>query len=229
MNPKARKTLEDFPKFSVSQVTCGATNARGFTRFELNGEFDRTIERRGEINWFWLLIGERATVCVQWEHFDEGRRAATIVADEKERPDIAGKTLYYLSPAWEAYHVWMVLDEEWGWQRVLFQSVDAVAETFEANDVSIVDGREVKTWTKLIRADKHTGTERYAPELADGPTSGAAPRLMPGGWDHEHCQLCRAHIDDGDFGYRDRDDLWTCESCYEKYVKTHDLSFVDDL
>ena len=142
---------------------------------------------------------------------------------------MVGKPLYYLSPAWEPHQIWMVLDEHWGWQRVLFQAVDAVAETHEATDVSIVDEREVKTWTKLSRADKRGSAERYAPTLDDTLVSGAAPQLVPGGWDHEHCQLCREHISHGEFGYRDEDDQWLCENCYGKYVMPRDLSFVDDL
>lgn len=228
MNSKPRKTLEDFPKFSVSQLTRVGTDSQGFTRFELNGEFDRPIQPQGEITWFWLLTDDHAAVCAQWKSVGPGT-AATVVADEKEMPEIVGKTLYYLSPAWDARDIWMVLDEHWGWQRVLFKSVDAVAERHEATDVSIVDGREVKTWTKLSRADKRGSTERYAP-MPDGTlASGTAPQLVPGGWDHEHCQLCRRHINNGDFGYRDEDDHWLCENCYDKYVKPRDLSFVDDL
>jgi len=228
MDSKPRKTLEDFPKFSVSQLTRVGTDSQGFTRFELNVEFNRPIQRRGEITWFWLLTSGRAAVCVQWKSVGPGN-VATLTADEKEMPEIVGKTLYYLSSAWDPRHVWMVLDEQWGWKRVLFQAVDAIAETFEATDVSIIDGREVKTWTKLSRADKRGSTERYAPPLDDTLPSGTAPRLVPGGWDHEHCELCREHIDNGDFGYQDKDDNWLCENCYDRYVKPHDLSFVDDL
>ena len=228
MNSKPRKTLEDFPQFSVSHLTRVGTDSQGCTRFELNGDFDHPIQRQGEITWFWLLIDDDAAVCAQWKSVGPGG-AATVVVDEKEMPEIVGRTLYYLSPPWDARDVWMVLDEHWGWQRVLFKAVDALAERYEASDVSIVDGREVKTWTKLSRADKRGSTERYAPMLDNTLASGTAPQLVPGGWDHEHCHLCKGHINNGDFGYRDEDDQWLCESCYDKYVKPHDLSFVDDL
>lgn len=228
MGVKPKKTLEDFPKFFLSQVTRGETDPEGFTAFELSGEFDRIIQRQGEITWFWLLIGERAAVCPQWKSLGPGT-AATVIAREREMPETDGKTLYYLSSAWDPYQIRMVLDEEWGWQRVLFQAVDAIAETHHANDVSIVDGREVKTWTKLSRADNHGHTERYAPAQDDASDSSSAQKLVPGGWDHEHCELCRGHIDHGDFGYRDNDERWICERCYDRYVKSHDLSFVDDL
>jgi len=229
MNPENRKTLEDFPKFRVSRVTRGETDPHGFTTFELDGEFDRIVGRVGEITWFWLLIGNRLAVCAQWKSLGEDTSTPTLVAHEKELPEIVGKTLYYLSPAWQAFNIWMVLDEKWGWEHVRFQTVDAVAEAFQANEVSIVDGREVKTWTKLERADNRGFTERYAPAAEQTSPSRAEPHVVPGGWDHEHCELCRGHIDNGDNGYRDRDERWMCENCYNKYVKRRDLSFVDEL
>lgn len=225
----SHKTLEDFPTFRLSRLSRGETDPDGFTTFELEGEFDRVIKPVGEITWFWLLIGEREAVCAQWKSFADDTRIATLIVYKKELPEMVGKTLYYLSPGWDARNVWMVLDEQWGWERVRFQAVDAVAENYESNDVSIVDGRDVKTWTKLQRADKRTSTERYAPAAEQTSLSHGEQQVIPGGWDHEHCQLCRGHFDHGDFGYRDGDELWMCESCYDKYAKPHDLSFVDEL
>ena len=158
-----QKTLEDFPTFRLTRLTRGETSPEGLTAVELEGEFDRVVKPVGEITWFWLLIGKRDAVCAQWKSLGQDPRAATLVTHEKELPEMIGKTLYYLSPAWKPVNIWMVLDEQWGWEHVRFQAVDAVAETYQANDVSLVDGREVKTWTKLQRADKRTLTERYAP------------------------------------------------------------------
>lgn len=226
---KSRKTLEDFPKFHLTRVTRCETDPKGFTTFEFEGRFDRPVEQSGEITWFWLLIGDHAAVCMQWKSLDKETRAAVVIAREMELPDLSGKTLYYLSPRWNALNIWMVLDERWGWERMRFQAVDAVAEDYEAKEVSIVDGREVKKWTKLERADKRRSSERYYPVTEESPPSGADQRIIPGGWDHEHCELCHEHIDHGDFGYRDRDERWLCEKCYDRYVSSRDLSFVDEL
>jgi hypothetical protein len=228
MNRENRKTLEDFPKFHVSRVTRGETDPQGFTAFELDGEFDRGVGGVGEVTWFWLLIGERLAVCAQWKSLNEDGRSATLVTHEKELPDIFGKTLYYLSPFWQAFNIWMVLDEKWGWKHVRFQAIDAVAEAYQADVVSIVDGREVKTWTKLQRAHNRGHTKRYAPAAEQTSMTRAEKHVVPGGWDHEHCELCRGHIDDGDFGYRDPDDRWMCKNCYNRYVKRRDLSFVHE-
>ena len=187
----SQKTLEDFPTFRLSRLSRGGTDPDGFSQrvacaraFELEGEFDRVIKPVGEITWFWLLIGEREAVCAQWKSFPGDARAATLVVYEKELPEMAGKTLYYLSPGWEPVNVWMVLDHQWGWEHVRFQAVDAVAEKYQANGVSIVDGREVKTWTKLQRADKRTLTERYAPAGEQTSLSRSDQQVVPGGWDH---------------------------------------------
>jgi hypothetical protein len=55
--------------------------------------------------------------------------------------------------------------------------------------------------------------------------------VVRGGWDHEHCELCRGKIGVGGapVGYRDNDDQWLCESCYDHYAKQHDLSFLVEL
>jgi hypothetical protein len=227
--PKTPKTLADLPHFRVLGVVRGETDPDGFTAFELEGEFDRIIERQGEITWFWLLSDQRSAICVQWKSEDDESLKAVVVAHEKKLPEVLGKTLYYLSPGWDPKNIWMVTDDQWGWESARLQAVDAVAETYAAKDISIVDGREVKTWTKLTRADGRGSVERYGPSEDKSSGSGTHTKIIPGGWDHEHCQLCRKHIDDGDYGYRDRDDHWMCVSCYDSYVRPRDVSFVDDL
>jgi hypothetical protein len=71
--------------------------------------------------------------------------------EAKDEPDIVGHTLAYLGPYWQAFHVWMVLDPDWGWEKKRFLGADAVAEDFEAKDASIIEGCEVKLGTKLTQ------------------------------------------------------------------------------
>ena len=51
------------------------------------------------------------------------------------------------------------------------------------------------------------------------------------GWDHEHCQICFQNIstfEEGEhFGYVNQNDDWLCESCYQKYVASKSLSFIN--
>jgi hypothetical protein len=222
------KTLDDFPHFIVSAVRRGPTSDTGYTRFELDGSFDRSIEKIDQ-HWFWLLIGKEECLCASLKSLDEETRAATLTCDEHEEPAVVGQKLAYLSPYWQAFNVWMVLDPNWGWEKRQFQGADAVAVDYEAKDVSIVEGREVKIWTKLEPLHGRGRQSRHYPAGDKVEPLGSESRLIPLGWDHEHCDLCKAHIDVGDFGYCDPGERWMCEKCYERYVKPCDLSFVDEL
>lgn len=175
------------------------------------------------------FIRERGCLCPSLKSLNKETNAAVLTCDLRDEPKIVGQALAYLSPYWQAYNVWMVLDPNWGWERKQFQGIDAVAEDYEAKDVSIVDGREVKVWTKLEPVGVSRGQSRHYP--ATDQTSPVRPgtRLVPSGWGHDHCDLCRAHIDAGEFGYCDPDLHWMCEKCYGRYVVARDLAFVDEL
>jgi hypothetical protein len=218
------KTLEDFPHFIVASVHRGATTEDGFTRFELSGTFERGIEENVQ-DWFFLLYEKQSSVCVTLQSFDKETNAAILTCDEKDEPQVAGCSLAYLNSYWRPHQIWMVLDKSWGWEKRQFRALDAIAENFEAKDVSIVDGREVRVWTKLEPLRDSGGEGRYYPPSDEN----SARWLVPQGWDHEHCEICNAHVDAETFGYCDPNDNWLCEKCYERYVVQCDLAFVDGL
>jgi hypothetical protein len=222
------KTLEDFPKFIVSAVRRGKTSADGYTRFELDGKFDRIIADI-DPHWFWLLFGENNCLCATLQSLDKQTLAANLTCDVKDEPRVAGETLAYLSSYWQAYHVWMVLDPTWGWKKKRFQGADAVAQNYDAKETSIVDGCEVRVWTKLELAEGREGASRHYPSSHQSLPPSSERQLVAGGWDHEHCDLCRSHIDAGEFGYCDPGGHWMCEKCYERYVIQRDLAFVDEI
>ena len=123
----------------------------------------------------------------------------------------------------------MVLDPNWGWEREQFGGTDAVAEDYESKDISIVRDREIRVWTKLEPTGVSRGQSRHYPATDQALPVRSGTRLVPSGWGHEHCELCKAHIDAGMFGYCDPGKSWMCEKCYERFVKRRDLSFVDEL
>lgn len=209
-------------------MTRGETNANGDTQFELSGTFDRT-QGVEEDTWGWLLQGTEDCFTATPKLLDLKTNNASFEFLEKQIPDLTGKKLAYLNANWQAFHVWMVLRPDWGWERIRFDASDAIGEGFKASDVSIVDGREVRNWMKVEKASGSSHTTRYYPEGHQKLPSSVEGGIIPGGWDHEHCTLCREHINSGEFGYRDPDDRWACESCHEKYIRTHDLAFIDDL
>ena len=229
------KTLGDLPKFVVTAVRRGASSNDGYSRFEIEGRFDPILEGTFEqiiggtvAQWFWLLFDDRGCICPMLKSFDKQTRTAILAFDEREEPKLLGLELAYLSSYWQSFHVWMVLDPGWGWERTQFQPTDAVAEDYEAEDISIVEGREVKVWTKLEPVSTSPGQSHYRP-AGQALTLRSGTRLIPGGWDHEHCELCNCHIDAGMFGFCDPGNRWMCEKCFERYVVRHDLAFVDSL
>jgi len=228
MNIRNPKTLNDFPKFEVATVRRWETSPAGYTEFELHGQFDRVIDGI-DAQWFWLLIGQENCLSASVKTLDKEAKTAVLTCDEKVEPNVAGQTLFYLSPYWNAYNVWMVLDPNWGWTRTRVEAADAVAQDYEAPEVSIVSGREVTIWTKLDRADRTGGQSRHYPADDQNAPPNPKPRLIPGGWGHEHCELCSGHIDCGEFGYRDPRQRWMCDGCNQRYVVPRDLSFVDEL
>jgi hypothetical protein len=122
-----------------------------------------------------------------------------------------------------------VRDPNWGWKRSQFQGTNAIAEDYEAKDVSIVGGREVRVWTKLEPTGASRGQSRHYPATDQTLPVRSGTRLVPAGWGHEHCELCHDHIDAGMFGYCDSGNRWMCEKCYERFVMQCDLAFVDEL
>jgi hypothetical protein len=236
MEMPKRKTIEDFPKFIVTAVRRGVTSDNGYQWFEIEGGFDAILEERLDLviegtgpQWFWLLFGERGCLCPMVKSLDKQTRTAILTCQETEEPKVLGLELAYLSPYWQAFNVWMVLDPKWGWQRRKFRGVDAVAEDYEAKDVSIVEGREIRVWTKLKPVGLRSGQSRHHPATDQTLPVRSGTRLVPGAWGHGHCELCHEHIAAGMSGYCDPGDHWMCENCYARYVARRDLAFVDEL
>ena len=117
----------------------------------------------------------------------------------------------------------------WGWRRTRCQAEDAIAQDYDAGKTAVVGDREVRVWTKLERVGGGRGVSRHYPASEQRLPPSSEPRLVSTGWSHEHCDLCRAHIESREFGYSDPKGTWVCERCYERYVLQHDLAFVDEL
>jgi hypothetical protein len=224
------RTISDLPHFKVSVIRRCEGGDDGHTDFELAGVFDRTEGvNEGRC---WLLI-PREEVLIDFtgelKFLEAGTGAAVYQTSEEPMSYLVGLALAYLGPQWEPYHVWMVSQPSWKWDRRVFHALDATARKTEGNGVSIVDGQEVKEWIEIKKVGQKSHLSRYYPVFPDGRTT--LPPIGPdgvirGGWDHVHCEICDTHIVAESYGYIDPGDHWVCEACYDKYVVSHDLSFI---
>ncbi len=94
----------------------------------------------------------------------------------------------------------LVLDRSRTWRQETFQPVDAV-ESFR-------DGQRVLTM------------------VSTGQTGGS---LVPGGWDHEHCEICYAKLSEREqpVGWISSKGEWLCNQCHADYQVPRSLAFVN--
>lgn len=206
----------DLPQFTVGSIEQGERDCNGDITLTLHGGLNRTsgisIDR-----WCYLLLPNQ-TCLTGWFTFSEGSSAiASFATSAKEKPEIIGITLSQLDSYWQPYHIWMVEQGPQGWSEQVFSPSDAIEDTFIASD-----GR---SWRRLAKADSMSAD--HSTGSLQGVKDPSRTRIVPGGWDHEHCSLCNAHIDPGDrFFYSLEYCQFLCVTCYERYVPTRDIGFV---
>jgi len=152
----------------------------------------------------WLYAADESVIG-DLEELDLATGAAVFSAPywTPEGPARPGVSLPWVDGYWQAYHVTMILDPANAWRQAEFVAGDA--QYFELGG--------------------HRGWQKLGQEFLEG----AMPReVVRGGWDHEHCELCRANIGAGGApaGYVDAEERWLCEACYRLYAKPRDLSFL---
>ena len=98
------------------------------------------------------------------------------------------------------------LDGYWGdrAELVLNKELRWSARVFEASDAVRIGSRVRK---------------RDALETGEGT-------IVPGGWNHEHCEICWATLGPGTRMVTNQRDEIICVSCHEGYVATGSLEFV---
>jgi len=87
------------------------------------------------------------------------------------------------------------VDKSAKWTRVAFHPTDAVEVTSIAGD-----GKQIRGIRKLHPHEQPSDDSR----------------VLKNGWDHEHCEICNAHIDPGDYAYANPEDHWVCLNCFQK-------------
>jgi len=199
------KTLADLPLFTILGREIKDK------RVVLRGKFNHLETVRQDESWSWLyeppdsfagyLRGlERSSLNAFYELAHE-HTPSTLEALH------VGNALPWIDRYWNSCLVQKIL-EDTRWERFEFAASDAIAQPF--------DGGDGKTYTQ---------TTRYQ----GGPLL-PNQRIVPRGWDHEHCTLCQATISEepgSRIGHRENEmNQILCQSCFEKYARPHDLSFL---
>ena len=156
-----------------------------------------------------VVLGTSSLYCgdAQWPgeliEFDSDTRCGIFKTPSWVQRDLikAGSVVPWLPSGWQFFHVNMILTSSW--ER----------RTFVPSDAQHFRCGNIHGWTKV------------GERLSDGniPT-----QIEEGGWDHEECRICYAHIGRGGApdGYVNGDDAWLCTACYELYGRTRDLGFI---
>lgn len=94
-----------------------------------------------------------------------------------------------------------------GWKREVLEKCRFVHTTFSSSPML---EKVEPTATGFVPWFRYTGQD-YDP---------AQWRLIPGGWNHEHCFLCLAHIVENDTYWRNtgKDEVELCEGCYSRFL-----------
>lgn len=202
-----RVTLNDLAHFTIKSITRKANQS-----LELTGVFTHLKGIRlseatdGTVGF--LYVSREDSVYLLRKTFNSASRTATLIAwPLPNKPLRKGSSYPYVDYYWSPKQVSFALEPPTNWKRTLFRAEDSVRYR----------GPEVPGWWK-----SHVAS---AP-----PSEGATDvHVIKNGWDHEHCNFCRAEIGrHGDpYGYYSKSDNdWLCQSCYKNFVARQDLRFL---
>jgi hypothetical protein len=198
-------TRADLNHFVAEEVKFLQSRPDGTNDYEVAGRFT-TPEGLDDFNWCWLLGEGRECFNPSYLERDRTKLTARFVFHREQQPPKL-KSYVYLCAGWQAYNVWMIEEPSWHWKEITFAATPAVEYPATGTDGS-----------RMIVTKPHTGEE-----LTEGV------KLLPEGWDHEHCELCNFSIEPGMTAYVDEDDHYLCSKCYSAYRVPRSLAFVREL
>lgn len=191
--------LSGLPQFTVSEIRQGPAP-------DVTLIVGRLSHLRGVHNdRGWLYRGEHNSVIADFETRPATNDQPVTVSafTEDLAPDVApGAVFPWLDHYWQPYHLAMILAPVARWEHRTF----------------------VATAARYFRWHGATGWQHVDASLPEGAVDLG---VREGAWDHEHCELCNAHIGaaGAPTGYVDPDDRWLCCECYAKYAAHQDVSF----
>jgi hypothetical protein len=167
---------------------------------KVHGQFDR-LEGVRESGYFRL---ERCVYAWATLRFTENTPGGVEFSDARDG-DVSklqvGQRYTWLDDYFQAPLVEAIADESTAWRPATFHPRDA----------------------QYFRQGESIG---WRPVGQPIPDDAVALDVRPGGWDHEHCDLCFRQIDlQAPTYYTDPEDHLLCPNCYERYGRPHDVSF----
>lgn len=131
------------------------------------------------------------------------KQAAFFPIEEDMEAHLEVGQTYYCFDGYWAMRAELVLDRSKTWVKIRFEPRDAIECRVDNMRVVTQPGAKV-------------------PEKVE------SPRIVKGGWDHEHCNICWATIDEfrNQYAYIDQEKHWLCEDCYNNYYVPQSLHFI---
>lgn len=200
-------TLDDLAHFTIKSITPMANQS-----VELTGAFSHLKGVRlseatdGTVGF--LYVSRKNSIYLLRKAFDAASRSATLIAwPPPNKPLRKGNSYPYVDYYWDPKQASFALEPATNWRRTLFRAEDSVRYR---------DPKVAGWWTSHVASSP--------------PTEGATDiHVIKNGWDHEHCNFCRAEIGrHGDsYGYYSKSDNdWLCKSCYKRFIARRDLRFL---
>ena len=159
------------------------------------------LKRRGVVS-IWIDLDRAATAKIVALDRPNRRALLDVAATDLHASFIPAARFAVFDSYWLGA-VRLVLDQRRSWKQIDFRPRDAFEQPNPGGG---------RMWRIATDADRHR---------TDG-------RIVPGGWDHEHCDICWAKVSESNQrgAYVDDRDHWLCEMCHSMYVQRGDVGFV---
>jgi len=192
--------LDSLPQFRIDSIESDGND------YILIGSFNHVLGIRNNSGWLYNIESWKDSGSVTIESLQEiNSRHVKLSLYDNEYISIfqPGRVFPYIDGYWQPWDIEIIIDEFSNWNKIDFKPTDA--EYFRLNGV--------------------IGWHEIGNQL---PIGAQSIGLKKDGWDHEHCHYCQKQISlkAQIYGYRNNDNIWVCESCYTKYVLTHNLAFL---
>jgi len=189
--------LPDLSQFLVVEIRSPANDENTI----IVGQFSHLASVRNDGGWLYRYPGPSLPGSLSRVPTALGESVEFVTPDATFAPELRPGVSYpWVDQYWQAYHIDMVQAGQWEYRKF----VATPAQYYRLN-----------------------GVRGWQPLGASLPPEAEDLGVRPGGWDHEHCEICRKSIGaSGDsHGYVDPSEHWLCETCHQKYAAPRDISF----